>query len=252
MKLSFCLITLNEEENLPRCLKSLEGLADEIVICDSHSRDQTCDIARSFGARVVSEDWKGFVGQKNSVISHASHDWIFSIDADEELSPELRTSLERWKTSPEPHDNEAWFATRCVYYEGAWIRHGDWYPDNVIRLFNRKQARFCGGHVHERIEGPTQFDTLNGDLFHYSYKNREDQMQRIRRYAELWVRSKQESGKTAGPLAPALHATGRFIRGYFLKGGFWDGTRGLTIARLNAYEVWLKYSLLRRASSPVK
>ncbi len=170
MKISFCLITLNEEKNLPRCLASCAGLADEIIVLDSGSTDATEKIARQFGARFEHQDWLGFVGQKNRVLSLATRDWIFSLDADEELSPELRAEILSLKNSGAPsHNVNGYSMPRCVLYEGRWIRHGDWYPDRLVRLFRRDHARFAGGNVHERLEisGPVQ--DLHGDLHHYSF-----------------------------------------------------------------------------------
>jgi glycosyltransferase involved in cell wall biosynthesis len=149
MKISFCLITFNEEPNLPRCLASCADLADEIVILDSGSTDGTARIAREFHARFEHQDWLGYVGQKNQILSLATHDWVFSLDADEELSPELRAEVRRLKTG-EPSPGLSGFSMpRCVLYEGRWIRHGDWYPDRLVRLFRRDRARFAGGKVHE-------------------------------------------------------------------------------------------------------
>ena len=153
MKTSFCLITLNEEQNLPRCLKSCAGLADEIIVLDSGSTDATEKIAREFGARFERQNWLGYVGQKNKVLSLASHEWIFSLDADEELSPELREEIRLLKSAGEIGDDIAGFSMpRCVFYEGRWIRHGDWYPDRLVRWFRHDRAKFAGGRVHERLE----------------------------------------------------------------------------------------------------
>ena len=134
MTISFCLITLNEEANLDRCLKSIAGLADEIVVVDSGSRDRTEAIALGHGARFVHQDWLGYVGQKNHVLSLASHDWVFSIDADEELSPALRDEVRTLKQNEPPSAVSGFHLPRCVCYEGRWIRHGDWYPDRGVQI----------------------------------------------------------------------------------------------------------------------
>ena len=246
MKISFCLITLNEEKNLPRCLASCAGLADEIIVLDSGSTDATEKIARQFGARFEHQDWLGFVGQKNRVLSLATRDWIFSLDADEELSPELRAEILLLKNNGAPsHNVNGYSMPRCVLYEGRWIRHGDWYPDRLVRLFRRDHARFAGGSVHERLEisGPVQ--DLHGDLHHYSFADADDHWQRCQFYAGLWAQEKFEAGKTAGVFAPALHAAFRWLRGYVLRGGFLDGPQGWRIAALCARETHLKYRRLR-------
>ncbi|MBM3841631.1 MAG: glycosyltransferase family 2 protein [Verrucomicrobia bacterium] len=246
MKISFCLITLNEEENLPRCLRSCAELADEIVVLDSGSTDATSRITADFGARWHVQEWAGYVGQKNHALALARHEWVFSIDADEELSPLLREELTALKANgPEPEIN-GFTVPRCVCYEGRWIRHGDWYPDRLLRLVRcDRGARFVGGKVHERLEVQGTIARLNGDLHHYSFKNAEDHWARCQKYARLWAESEFEAGRTAGRLAPFLHAAHRWSRGYLLKGGFLDGAQGWRIARLISREVFLKYSMLR-------
>jgi glycosyltransferase involved in cell wall biosynthesis len=246
VKISFCLITLNEEKNLPRCLKSCAELADEIVVLDSGSVDATEKIARGFGARFERQDWPGYVGQKNKVLSLASHGWLFSLDADEELSPELRDEIRLLKTADEIGGDVSGFSMpRCVFYEGRWIRHGDWYPDRLVRLFRRGRGRFAGGLVHERLEISGRIESLRGDLHHYSFADGHDHWRRCQFYARLWAREKFESGKTAGALAPVLHAAFRWLRGYLFRGGFLDGPQGWRIARVCARETGLKYQLLR-------
>jgi glycosyltransferase involved in cell wall biosynthesis len=246
MKISFCLITLNEEENLDRCLSSFRGLADEIVILDSGSIDRTAEIARAHSARFEHQAWQGYVAQKNSVLARASHDWIFSLDADEALSPELHAEIARIKSSPPTPEISGYSMPRCVLYEGRWIRHGDWYPDRLTRLFRRDRAHFAGGKVHERLETTGTSIPLGGDLYHYSFRDAADHWERCQKYARLWAESKVEEGKTFAPGAPLSHAAFRFLRGYLLRRGFLDGRLGFRIAWFAAREVYLKYSLVRQ------
>ncbi len=246
MKISFCLITLNEAENLPRALRSCADLADEIVIVDSGSTDGTARIARESGVRFVHQDWLGYVGQKNQALALAQHDWVFSLDADEELSPALRAEIRALKQSDLPPAVSGFSVPRCVCYEGRWIRHGDWYPDRLTRLFRRDRAKFAGGRVHERLEIAGGVTPLRGDLHHYSFRDAADHRARSERYAKLWAQDKLEAGKTAGALAPWLHGAFRWLRGYILRGGFLDGAQGWRIAALCAREVFLKYRLLRQ------
>jgi glycosyltransferase involved in cell wall biosynthesis len=249
MKISACLITLNEERSLPRCLKSVAPLADEIIVVDSGSTDATAKRALEFGARVIYQPWLGYVGQKNFALVQASHPWVLSIDADEEISPELAAAIQRVKSDPAaeaPGAPAGYEVSRLVFYRNKWIRHGDWYPDRLVRLFQRDRAHFTGGHVHEKLELDGDFLTLPGHLHHYTYENARDRADRIARYAELWAHSAHDERRPAGPLSPPLHALARFLKGYLLKGGFRDGAVGWDIAAGNAREAWLKYTLLRR------
>ncbi|MBI3879875.1 MAG: glycosyltransferase family 2 protein [Verrucomicrobia bacterium] len=245
MNISFCLITLNEEQNLPRCLRSVRDLADEIVVVDSGSTDATVPTAQRFGARVVARDWLGYVNQKNFALSLATNDWVFSIDADEELSPELQAEVAALKKNGLPENVAGFSMPRCVLYDGRWIRHGDWYPDRLVRLFRRDRATFAGGKVHERLELDGPVRELRGELFHYSFRDATDHWARCEKYARLWAETQHEAGRRAGPLAPPLHALFRWFRGYVLRRGYLDGEQGRRIARMNAREVALKYRLLR-------
>ena len=244
MRLSFCLITLNEAGNLRRALRSCADLADEIVIVDSGSTDGTEAIAGEFGARWQHQDWLGYVGQKNLALSLAQHEWVFSLDADEELSPALREEIRRLRETGPAEGVRGYRLPRCVFYEGRWIRHGDWYPDRLVRLFRREQAQFAGGKVHERLEVNGPVEALAGELHHFSFTDRADHLARGRKYARLWAEMKADAGRRSGPLAPWFHAGFRWVRGYGLRGGFLDGAQGWHIARLNALEVVLKYQLL--------
>ncbi|HSH93251.1 MAG TPA: glycosyltransferase family 2 protein [Roseimicrobium sp.] len=249
MKISFCLITLNEESNLERCLRSCADLADEIVILDSGSTDATQSIARKFNAVWHHQDWLGYVGQKNKVLSLATHDWVFSIDADEELSSALRDEVKAVKQGSIPDAVSGFSVPRCVRYEGRWIRHGDWYPDRLTRLFRRSRAKFAGGKVHERLELEGTVEEFQGDLHHFSFKDAADHWARCQKYARLWAETQHENGRTAGALAPYTHAAFRWFRGYVLKRGFLDGAHGWRIAGFCAREVFLKYRLLHELAS---
>jgi len=249
VKISACLITLNEERDLPRCLASVAPLVDEIVVVDSGSTDATAEIARKFGARVIHQHWLGYVGQKNFALAQAAHPWVLSIDADEEISPELSAAITRLKNDPAsdaPGSPAGYEVSRQVFYRNKWVRHGDWYPDRLVRLFRRDRARFTGGRVHEKLELDGDFLTLPGHLHHFTYANPADRAARCAKYAELWAQSAHEEGRHAGPLSPPLHAAARFLKGYLLKHGFLDGAVGWDVAAGNAREVWLKYTLLRK------
>jgi glycosyltransferase involved in cell wall biosynthesis len=249
MKISACLITLNEEANLPRCLKSVAPVADEIVVVDSGSADRTAEIARGFGARVVHQDWLGYVGQKNFALEEAAHPWVLSIDADEEISPELAAAIARLRgdaAADEPSAPNGYRFSRIVFYRGRWIRHGDWYPDRLVRLFRRAEGRFTGGRVHESLALSGEHPVLPGHLHHFTYTDPDDRARRCAHYAALWAESAHEQGRRAAPWTGPLHALARFAKGYILKRGFLDGAAGWEVAVGNAREVALKYRLLRR------
>ncbi len=247
MNITACIITQDEEENLPRCLKSLEGIVDEIVVVDSGSTDRTPFLATDHNARFIRHDWQGYVDQKNFCIAKATHPWVLSIDADEALSPELREEIAALKEKGGDDRTVGYSMPRVVFFEGQWIRYGDWYPDVLVRLFRKEKARFTGGRVHERLEIDGPVVALSGELHHHSFRDEADLRARGEKYAALWAETARADGKTAGPLSPLLHATARFLRHFFLKGGWKGGARGFRIARLCAREVGLKYQLLRKS-----
>jgi glycosyltransferase involved in cell wall biosynthesis len=253
MKITLGIITWNEEGNLRRCLESVRGLVEEIVVVDSGSTDGTEAIAREYGARWETRKWDGYVGQKNHVLGLASHRWVLSLDADEALSPELREELLAWKrggAAVEGSVEDAGYAgyamPRCVCYEGRWIRHGDWYPDRLTRLFLREKAHFAGGRVHERLvlEGPV--GRFTGEIQHFSFRDAADHWARGHKYAHLWAEDKRAQGRRCRVWDPVLHGVFRWFRAFVLRGGFLDGALGLRIATYSACEVYRKYALLRR------
>lgn len=242
MKISVCVIARNEEKNIARCLRSAAPIADEMIVVDSGSADQTREVARSLGAKVVDHEWRGYVAQKNYAISLASHDWILSLDADEELSPELQSEIQDYKKGELNMDGFS--ISRVVFFEEKWIRFGDWYPDYLVRLFRGEKGKFAGGAVHERLELNGRVEKLKGEIYHYTYKDREDQFERIEAYAELWAQSALEEGKKSCWCSAWAHAMWRFFKGFILKSGWRGGRLGWQIACANAYEVLLKYRKL--------
>ena len=251
MKITFAIITLNEEQNLGRCLQSIRDVADEIVIVDSGSVDGTRSIAAAFGATWHEIPWPGYVRQKNNVLALASHEWVFSIDADEALSESLAIEIQRLKSGEAPEKSAGFSVPRCVFYEGRWIRHGDWYPDRLVRLFRRSLGSFTGGRVHERLELRGPVLKLAGELEHHSFQGLEDHRQRCLKYARLWSEDKFAQGRRAYWFTPLLRSAFRWFRGFVLKRGFLDGKRGWTIACMSAHEVFLKYTFLRKMQASV-
>ncbi|MEM9444323.1 MAG: glycosyltransferase family 2 protein [Verrucomicrobiota bacterium] len=244
MKISAVIITFNEEKNLVRCLKSLSGLVEELVVVDSGSEDRTKDVAESFGARFIYQRWKGYVAQKNFAINQAKYEWILNLDADEELSEELRSSLTKFKNEKSLPGITGYRVTRVVFFRGKWIRHGDWYPDYLVRFFQKTKGRFEGGKVHERLQLEGGVVSLSGELNHYTYTDANDRRDRLRRYAKLWAESKYEEGKRVSVVCAYAHALWTFFRGLILKRGCLDGILGIEIAWGNAWGVYLKYKYL--------
>lgn len=245
MEISACLITHNEEANLPRCLESLAGIADEIVIVDSGSTDRTPFIATDHNARFIRHDWEGYAAQKNFALSKARHDWVLSLDADEALSPELKAEILALKAAGPAPEASGYSMPRVVCYQGTWIRFGDWYPDVLVRLFRKDRARFAGAWVHERLEVNGPVLPLRGELYHHSFKDEADYRARMEHYSSLWAEGAREAGKSAAPWSAPGHAVARFLRSYLVKGGWRGGALGFRLAWLQATEVALKYRKLR-------
>ena len=244
MKVSLLVITLNEETNLGRCLDSAKDIVDEIVVIDSGSTDDTRGIAELHRAVWVDQPWLGYVRQKNVGLERCANDWVLSLDADEDLSAHLKKEISIIKSAPEPGISGYSFP-RCVFFEGKWIRHGDWYPDRLVRLFKRSKAEFRGDKVHERLHLEEEVEPLNGEIEHYSFKSAEDFKNRMDHYSKLWAESQFENGNRPEILSEYTHAFWSFFRGFFLRTGFMDGRVGWIIAITNASAVYLKYSRLR-------
>lgn len=243
LKISACLITLNEETSLARALRSLQGIADEIVVVDSGSTDRTREIAEEFGARVFSRVWSNYADQKNFAAEVATHDWILSLDADEELSLQLRAALFEWKQR-DPEFEVYEFARRA-YYLGAWIGHSGWYPDRQRRLYRRNAAKFYG-IIHESLRFTGKSGRLPGDILHYTIASFAEHKDKVDNYSTLAAQQMLESGKRHWRTGMWLAAPWAGIRCLILRCGFLDGYRGLLISRMAALTVWLKYRKLGR------
>lgn len=246
MKISACLITLNEEENIERALKSLYW-ADEIVVVDSGSADQTLAVAERFKVKVIHQDWLGFGRQKQFAVEQAAHDWIFSLDADEELSPELIAEILRIKNSQSEDLADAYKIPRLAFYLGRPIYHGGWYPDWQIRFFNRRGGRWSEAIVHEsfQVDGGKIISKLKGHLLHYSFKSLLHHHQQIgSRYAPLAAQKMFLAGRRTNKFKIMTAGFIKFVHAYFIKAGFLDGFAGFCIARFAAHHDFLKHSLL--------
>ena len=238
-RLSATVITRNEGDRLQACLASL-AFCDELLVVDSLSDDDTAEVARRCGARVIERPFRGYRDQKQFAVEQASHDWVLCLDADERISPALRAEIERAR--------DAGFAAaagysmpRCTDYFGRMIRHGNWYPDRKLRLFDRRRGRWSGREVHERVQCDGPVLRLAGEIEHFAYRDLADQQRRLSRYARMMAEQMHAEGRRAGLRHLLANPAWRFLRGYVLRGGFLDGWRGFAIAVLDAQYVFDKF-----------
>jgi glycosyltransferase involved in cell wall biosynthesis len=238
---SVTIITLNEAEHIASAIDSA-AWADEIVVLDSGSTDSTLTIAERKGARVSTRAWQGYVDQKNSAAALATHDWIFSLDADERIPPslaaEIRSLLQR-----EP-ERRGYRVPRVTFHLGRWIRTTDFYPDYQTRLYDRRAARWQGRYVHESVRVDGGAGQLRNDLQHYSFRDLADQVARLNHYSTLAARQMHEEGRRAHGVDLLIHPPAAFLRNYLLRRGIFDGAPGLIISLVNAYGVLLKFAKL--------
>lgn len=245
MLLSAVIITKNEERNILRCLNSLLDVADEIVVVDSGSTDNTEKTCKSFNVRFVQQDWLGYSEQKNFANNLASNDWILSIDADEELSEKLKNSISELKNQ-RLSDDEVFSMNRLTNYCGHWIRHCGWYPDRKIRIWNRTVGKWQG-EIHETIEFSTEIKetVLHGDLLHYSFATPEDYENQQFKFAKMRGQHYFMKGKRHAGFYMVMSPIFAFVQHYFFQLGFLDGRDGFHICRINAKATKLKYKTLK-------
>ena len=243
MKISAVVITFNEEDRIESALESLTGVADEIIVVDSHSTDKTVKLARKHTDRVFERPWTNYADQKNFANSLASHPWIFSLDADERLSPGLREELIALKND-EPACS-GFTVPRRVFYLGRWIKHSGWYPDRRVRLFRGDRARWEGEFVHEKLVFSGEAGTLKGAVLHYTYKNIGEHLDRINHFSSLGAQKLYAAKKKCRWYHLAVLPCSRFLKSYVLKLGVLDGFAGLVVSVLNGYAVFVRYAKLR-------
>ncbi len=251
MKISSFLIVHNEKRNLPLAIGSVLSFSDEIVVVDSGSNDGTQKLAAEAGARVIEHGWEGYAGQKNFAMSQCLNDWVFSIDADEVCDEDLQESILRLKGGAASLTPAGYLVSRVANYRGRWIRCGNWFPDPLPRLFDRRKSKFAGGRVHERVEIDGELGVLPGELLHYSFGDKKSRARTVERYARLWAEDAAENGKSCSAVSPFLHGLGRWARGYLWRRGWMDGSLGWEIAMDNAYEAYAKYRALREITAGV-
>jgi len=240
-RLSVTVITKNEAADIGDALKSV-AWADEIVVVDSHSTDDTLAIAKRHTDRVVVREWAGYVEQKNHAASLANHDWILSLDADERVTPELAGEITKLMSGEPPA--AGFRIPRVTWHLGRWIRTTDWYPDHQLRLYDRRRARWTGVYVHEAVDVDGAIGHLRGELQHYAYRDIADHLETIDRYTTLAARQMREAGRRSGLLQMIGHPPLAFLRNYLAHGGIRDGAPGFIISAMNAYYVFLKFAKL--------
>ena len=243
MQISAVIITFNEERNIGRCLDSLEGIADEVVIIDSFSTDNTENICRAKGARFLQHAFEGHIEQKNRALAQARFPHVLALDADEALSEQLRVSILAVKND---WQCDGYTMNRLTNYCGRWVRHSGWYPDRKLRLFDRRKGQWGGTNPHDRVDmyAGSTVAHLAGDLLHYSYYTVNEHVERTRKYAEMAAHALHAAGKRTSWLQVIVSPAFKFFRNYVLKMGFLDGKAGWTICRIAAWETYLKYRAL--------
>jgi len=242
--LTAVIITKDEASNIARCLNSLREVAEEILVIDSGSMDDTVEIARQLGARVVATEWKGYAQTKNFGNNLASNDWILSVDADEVISSELAAEILNLKLTTD----EAYRFNRLNNFFGQWIKHSGWFPDWKIRIFDRRNAYWVGAYVHEKLKfsEKVRIKKMEGLLYHYSYQSHEDHWNRIELYSSLSAQELFAKGAKPSWLKQKGGPIFRFFKTFIFQKGFLDGKAGWTISKRAAKTVTLKYEKLNK------
>ncbi|WP_392566488.1 glycosyltransferase family 2 protein [Utexia brackfieldae] len=244
-RISAVIITLNEEKNIGRCLASLQGIADEIIVVDSGSTDRTAEICQQYAVTFIKQDWLGYGKQKNFAADQAQYDFILSLDADEALSEELRATILAEKNATLA---DAYQLNRLTNYCGKWIHHCGWYPDKKIRLWRKGSAHWTTPRIHETIKlSPNvKVKPLKGDLLHYTYYTIAEHITIANKYTSLVAEEYAERGKKPTWIRIYLSPLFSFFRDYFLRLGILDGYYGFVICLVAAFSTFLKYTKLKQ------
>jgi glycosyltransferase involved in cell wall biosynthesis len=253
-RISACVITYNEVDRIRECIESL-SFCDEILVVDSHSQDGTRACARECGARVVKQDWLGHIAQKAFATRAASHEWVLCLDADERISDALRAEILIGQADGF-RDTVGYHMPRLSQYQGKWIRHGTWYPNRRLRLFDRRRGHWGGVNPHDSVTVDGRTQRLRGDLLHIPYRTRQEQLHTIDQYTSIAAEELLRRGCSAAPLRMVFNPVFRVIRSLVLKLGFLDGKRGITLAVMEARYAFLKYrkllALRRQRNAPAQ
>lgn len=239
-KISACIISYNEESKIEDCLRSLEGVVDEIIVVDSLSTDKTKEIVKKYTDKIYDQKFLGHVEQKNLAVAKANFDWILSLDCDERLTEELKISILKIKDNIETAD--AYRMARKTFYVYRWLNHC-WYPDFKVRLFNRNAAKWGGTNPHDRVEvSGDNIVTLIGDMQHFSFNSISEHIKTIDNFTEIGAQEIIKKGKSVSLVSPFTHGIWTFLKLYILKKGFMDGYAGLVVSVLSGMHAFIKYS----------
>lgn len=246
LPISVVMIARNEEHNLPRSLRSVCDWVEELIVVINDCEDGTALVAGEFGARVIEHPWISYVDQKNFAIKQANAPWVFSLDADEEVSQELRQQIAAAiDTIPEQVCGIRF--PRLNRFLGRWMKHGDWYPDMLTRMFRNGSGRFTGTFIHEKLEVDGGLLTLSGDLLHYPYDSMRDQIDKISHFANYFAAERILKKRRWRLSETLLRPFWRFFRAYVIRRGFLDGFPGFYLAVETAFSTFARYGRLYEA-----
>lgn len=245
-RVSVIIITKNEERNIKECLESVKW-AEEIIIVDAQSTDNTTDIAREFTDKIYVREWEGYGKTKNFAISLCKNEWILSLDADERVSSELREEIIQKLANPKP-EVVGFSIPRRTKFLGRWINHCGWYPQRVVRLFRRGHGYFSLDKVHEKLIIDGKIELLNTDILHFSYRSISDYISKLNRYTELAYEDMNVKEKRFSLLNLLINPLWTFARMYFINLGFFDGLAGFILCILSSFYVFVKYAKLYELS----
>lgn len=245
VQLSVAIITFNEEKNIRRCIESVLPIADDIVVVDSFSTDDTEKICLELGVRFITHQFDGHIEQKNWALTQVKFPHVLSLDADEALDNSL---IENIKSIKQNWEFDGYYMNRLTNYCGKWIHHCGWYPDKKLRLWDSRKGKWGGENPHDKFEmfeGDKTTSHIKGDILHYSYYSRDQHYKQVYYFTDILAKSQYKAGKKSTIVNLVLSPAVKFIRDYIIKLGFLDGYAGFTIARISAYATFLKYKKLR-------
>jgi len=251
--ISVVIITLNEETNIERCLSSVADIADEIVVLDSISTDRTKEICLKYGVKFIEQPFLGYIEQKNKVLEYSAYPHVLSLDADEAVSEELKSSIKKVK---ENWQSDGYYFNRLTNYCGKWIKHTDWYPDQKLRLFDKRKGLWTGINPHDiyTLQPESNQSFLKGDLLHYSFPSIDHHLDIVKKFTSIMALESYKKGKKSGIGSLLFSPTWKFIKSYFICRGFLDGFYGFVIAVISAHATFIKYLKIRelyKENSPV-